>query len=531
MKKYILILAVIFSFLSSPAEAQIGEANKDAAPSSNIVDSAATTSAELAGVISDETGSGLLVFGSTPTLTTPVLGAATGTSVDLGGTSLFGSRALTVDTGGVFNIVLASAAGDDFTVDTSKLVVSGDSGTVGIGTVDPGSKLEVAGDAANTAENSAQLQLIGSTDANKQLRIGYNTTANNGFIQAVRVGTGQDALLLNPEGGNVGIGVTPAAKLDIDVGTGQVLIRTLNPDSLMITENDADIYGGEIALQKSRGSYASPGDVVDGDGLGGIKTSAYSGSAYWATAKIDYNIDGTFTSNQRPPSRMTFSTNTANAAVTERMRITGAGYVGIGTDAPTRPLSVYDASLPVVQLSNSTTGSNSTDGFQAQYVGTDAYLWNYEDGAIYFGTLGTSRMTITNAGRVRMPAVYSVAGTGAALNIESDGNLFRIVSARRYKDNINYDNVNGDVVYDLRPVSYTLKDIENPVEEIGFIAEDVEEIDPRLVVYSKEGTVDALHYGRFSVLLVKAMQDQKATYDATLTQLDARIQELEAALP
>ena len=140
-------------------------------------------------------------------------------------------------------------------------------------------------------------------------------------------------------------------------------------------------------------------------------------------------------------------------------------------------------------------------------------------------------MTITNAGRVRMPAVYSVAGTGAALNIESDGNLFRIVSARRYKDNINYDNVNGDVVYDLRPVSYTLKDIENPVEEIGFIAEDVEEIDPRLVVYSKEGTVDALHYGRFSVLLVKAMQDQKATYDATLTQLDARIQELEAALP
>ena len=42
---------------------------------------AATTSAELAGVISDETGSGALVFASSPTLVTPTLGAALATSV------------------------------------------------------------------------------------------------------------------------------------------------------------------------------------------------------------------------------------------------------------------------------------------------------------------------------------------------------------------------------------------------------------------------------------------------------------------
>ena len=46
---------------------------------------AATTSAQLAGVISDEQGSGALVFATTPTLTTPVIGAATGTSVVLTG--------------------------------------------------------------------------------------------------------------------------------------------------------------------------------------------------------------------------------------------------------------------------------------------------------------------------------------------------------------------------------------------------------------------------------------------------------------
>jgi len=53
---------------------------------------AATTSAELAGVISDETGSGALVFATSPTLVTPVLGAATATSIN--GTTIPTSKTL-----------------------------------------------------------------------------------------------------------------------------------------------------------------------------------------------------------------------------------------------------------------------------------------------------------------------------------------------------------------------------------------------------------------------------------------------------
>jgi hypothetical protein len=53
---------------------------------------AATTSAELAGVISDETGTGSLVFANTPTLVTPVLGAATATSIN--GTTIPSSKTL-----------------------------------------------------------------------------------------------------------------------------------------------------------------------------------------------------------------------------------------------------------------------------------------------------------------------------------------------------------------------------------------------------------------------------------------------------
>ena len=64
---------------------------------------AATSSSELAGVISDETGTGALVFANTPTLVTPAIGAATGTSLSLTGSltladALMGSALATAST-------------------------------------------------------------------------------------------------------------------------------------------------------------------------------------------------------------------------------------------------------------------------------------------------------------------------------------------------------------------------------------------------------------------------------------------------
>ena len=53
-----------------------------ATTSNKLSDFAATTSLELLGVISDETGSGALVFANTPTLVTPTLGVATATSIN-----------------------------------------------------------------------------------------------------------------------------------------------------------------------------------------------------------------------------------------------------------------------------------------------------------------------------------------------------------------------------------------------------------------------------------------------------------------
>lgn len=78
---------------------------------------AATTSAELLGVISDEQGSGALVFASSPTLVTPVLGAATATSINLGGTTLLDALSATTAA-----IDLVSAGANTCVTDTSTAI-------------------------------------------------------------------------------------------------------------------------------------------------------------------------------------------------------------------------------------------------------------------------------------------------------------------------------------------------------------------------------------------------------------------------
>ena len=57
----------------------------------------------------------------------------------------------------------------------------------------------------------------------------------------------------------------------------------------------------------------------------------------------------------------------------------------------------------------------------------------------------------------------------------------------------------------------------------GFIAEEVEEIDPRLVHHNAEGAPDGVQYDRYVVHLVNVVQEQRAQIEA----LEARLSVLE----
>lgn len=73
--------------------------------SDNLSVFASTTSAQLLALLSDKTGTGLAVFATSPSFTTPDIGAATGTSLSLGG----GTALTTTNRTGTGNLVLATS--------------------------------------------------------------------------------------------------------------------------------------------------------------------------------------------------------------------------------------------------------------------------------------------------------------------------------------------------------------------------------------------------------------------------------------
>ena len=94
----------------------------------NLSQFAATTSAQLAGVISDETGSGSLVFATSPTLTTPkinaIVGTAVGSNISLYDTTTTGNITIGggLTTGG---ILIGSYSGDSTIVGETVSIGSG----------------------------------------------------------------------------------------------------------------------------------------------------------------------------------------------------------------------------------------------------------------------------------------------------------------------------------------------------------------------------------------------------------------------
>jgi len=77
------------------------------------------------------------------------------------------------------------------------------------------------------------------------------------------------------------------------------------------------------------------------------------------------------------------------------------GYVGIGTTNPIAPLTIFNATTSHVTFQNSTTGTNTNDGFLVGHDGaTGAYIWNYENSPLNIGTNDSHNIVISADGNV-----------------------------------------------------------------------------------------------------------------------------------
>jgi len=106
-----------------------------------------------------------------------------------------------------------------------------------------------------------------------------------------------------------------------------------------------------------------------------------------------------------------------------------------------------------------------------------------------------------------------------AVLIDSAGQLGTVSSSQRFKSNIEPMGSVSDRLMKLEPVTFSWKEDQNYIQQIGLIAEEVEVVFPELVVHDKEGLPETVKYHELPVLLLNELK-----------KLAARVADLESKL-
>ena len=302
--------------------------------------------------------------------------------------------------------------------DNSEKIRINNSGNVGIGTTSPSDRLTVSGDIRAT--DGTNYIKIGQWDGvnnrvefvNRPLRFaGYYGNsdiifANNSDVERMRIATS----------GNVGIGTSvPATRFDVQLATNKhILFHNGNGEAEILgaTDNGSAyaplfISASPLVLNVNNGSNVGIGISTPTDGklqvagntqLGNTIAQTYLGVAAAAT-KVTSNgswaigLDGADGS-------------------TERMRITSAGNVGIGTTSPQDKLTVkgpsdYNLNLGTLGgYSGIYTYNDASSAYKPLRIDASSLvLQTYSGGNVGIGTTSPSRKLV----------VLDTANTTAAL--------------------------------------------------------------------------------------------------------------------
>lgn len=167
-----------------------------------------------------------------------------------------------------------------------------------------------------------------------------------------------------------------------------------------------------------------------------------------------------------------------------------------------------------------------------QFISDRMYIggtWGGDPGAGGLSVTGTALVgTLTTSGFITANNVFitAIGPYGSTPVCMSSGNphdLGACTSLRKFKENIQNLNLGLDTVMKLRPVTFDWKDPNMGGHDLGFIAEEVNAVDPILGQYT-EGKLSGVKYTQLTAVLVKAVQDLEKENEA----LRARVSALEA---
>ena len=99
--------------------------------------------------------------------------------------------------------------------------------------------------------------------------------------------------------------------------------------------------------------------------------------------------------------------------------------------------------------------------------------------------------------------------TGAAVYVDSQGQLGVLASSERYKTAITTMSDNSAKLDALRPVTFHLKNEPRGALQYGLIAEEVDKVYPELVIRDETGKIQGVRYDELAPILLRETQQQR----------------------
>jgi hypothetical protein len=376
-------------------------------------------------------------------------------------------------------------------------------------------------------------------DSNSNTGLGTGVLGNNPTGQ---FNTAVGALALrNDQGGSDNTAVGDEALHNNTSGTGNIAVGSLALEVNTIGNYNTAVGLSALGLNKASqntaiGAYAleinSSGNNNVATGFNALfsNTGGYNNTATGFQALYSNTGDSAFnntaTGSSALQSNTSGNTNTADGAAALFNNKTGNTNTAEGAFALSNNTSgSSNIALGYNAGSNLTTGSNNID------IGNNGVAG--EAGKIRIGKNGTQTATY-------IAGIYSkgvASATGVAVKIDSTGKLGTVLSSARYKEAIKPMDKASEALLALKPVTFRYKQELDPdgVRQFGLIAEEVEKVDPDLVVRDDDGKVSTVRYEAVNAMLLneflkehRAVQEQQSRLEKQEMLISKQQRQIEA---